>query len=161
MTNYEFYKDQIWEYILKDKMFAMRCGSDALTTCSHLRCDECVFSRHNGIGGTGCADNRMLWAMQEHIEKPKLTKQERKFCELLKEKDCWFARDLDETLCVFLCKPHKIIADGMWYDDDLGTTLMTSDQLSVFEVTMPFIKWQDEEPWSVDALLELEVEDGD
>ena len=152
MTNYEFYKDQIWGYILKDKMFAMRCGSDVLTACSHLRCDECVFSRHNGIGGTGCADNRMLWAMQEHIEKPKLTKQEKKFVDVMGA-DLYLARDEDGVLHLFNQKPVKSMLSEDWMADGYHFNMYFFHNCD-----FSFIKWEDAKPWDVKMLSELDVE---
>lgn len=148
MTNYEFYKDEILKMCKEGdgvRVFALANPNKLY--------------KHNGNPCCSCSCELLEWLYSEHIEKPKLTKQERKFCELLEGKDCWFVRDSDETLCLFVDKPYKEDDEDMWWADKTGAAIMTGDDLSIFEVKMLFIKWEDEEPWHINELLTLEVEE--
>lgn len=148
MTNYEFYKEEILQMCREGdgvRVFALANPNKLY--------------KHNGNPCCSCSCELLEWLYAEHVEKPKLTKQERKFCELLEDKDCWFVRDSDETLCLFVDKPYKEDGEDMWWADKTGAAIMTGDDLSIFEVKMTFIKWEDEEPWSVEELLKLEVEE--
>ena len=162
MTNYEFYKEEIEMRYRNGESFALT-KQGCVVNCSSIDCSACMFSTscNPDTYTLLCGDRKMMWAVQEHVEKPKLTKQERKFCELLEGKNCWFARDLDGSLTLFVFKPEKDVMDGAWWVDDFGAgaAIMTEDELPVFEIVMPFIKWKDEEPWSVEELLKLEVEE--
>ena len=82
--------------------------------------------------------------------KPKLTKMERAFCELIT--DGYIARGGDADLYWYETKPWK--ADGMWHCIDRIITLEVFD-----EITFMFIEWEDDEPWAVKDLLKLEVEE--
>lgn len=81
---------------------------------------------------------------------PKLTKRERAFCELIP--DGYIARDGDADLYWYETKPWK--ADGMWHCIDESITLEVFD-----EIPFMFIEWEDDEPWAVSSLLELEVQE--
>ena len=154
MTNYEFYKEEI-------EMRYRECTSFALTkqnciaSCKIINCEECLFSRFNNTEtrGLSCGDRKMMWAIQEHVEKPKLTKQERKFCELLKGKDVWFAAGAkDRFAYAFMTKPQRM--EAAW----CGDILATSRFREYCDAALSFIKWEDE-PWHIDDLLALEVDD--
>lgn len=148
MTNYEFYKEEILQMCREGdgvRVFALANPNKLY--------------KHNGNPCCSCSCELLEWLYAEHVKNPKLTKQERKFCELLEDKDCWFVRDSDETLCLFVDKPYKEDGEDMWWVDKTGAAIMTGDDLSIFEVKMTFIKWEDEEPWSVEELLKLEVEE--
>ena len=82
--------------------------------------------------------------------KQKLTKRERAFCELIT--DGYIARDGDADLYWYETKPWK--ADGMWHCIDESITLEVFD-----EIPFMFIEWEDDEPWAVSSLLELEVQE--
>lgn len=157
MNNFEFHKDAI-EELFREKITFAVTENNVITTC-RIGCSNCIFSTMNNphTVGLSCGDRKMMWALQEYVEKPKLTKQERKFCELLEGKDCWFARDLNKELCLFVNKPRREDGEDMWWANTTGVAIMVGDDFVVFEIEMSFIKWEDEEPWSVDELLKLDV----
>ena len=148
MTNYEFYKNEILKMCREGdgvRVFALANPNKLY--------------KHNGNPCCSCSCELLEWLYSEHVEKPKLTKQERKFCEMLEGKDCWFARDLNKELCLFVNKPRRGDEEDMWWANTTGVAIMAGDDFVVFEIEMSFIKWEDEEPWSIKELLKLEVEE--
>lgn len=85
--------------------------------------------------------------------KVKLTKGERAFCELIGSG--YIVRDKNCDLTWHEKKPKKSMDCGVWYQFD-GKHI----DLELFnEIPFMFITWEDEEPWAVEALLMLEVEE--
>ena len=82
----------------------------------------------------------LLW---ERKEKPQLTEDEKVILRNLPKHYEWIARDIDGCLYVYASKPKKGIT--MWESD--GLPMITFDHL--FE----FIKWEDDEPYSIEELL--------
>ena len=78
---------------------------------------------------------------------PTLTRRERAFCEYM----CggYIARDMSGDLCWYRYKPEKF--ENFW------STPEDFDQVEYADFA--FIKWEDKEPWSVEDLLKLEVEE--
>ena len=156
MTNYEFYKEEIEMRYRNEQSFALT-KQGCIVTCSFIDCKGCMFSCDNNnheTRGLHCGDRKMIWAVQEHVEKPKLTKQERKFCELLEGEDIWFARQRNMTMpTIFIHKPYKTVT--CWH----GDTIQSCELRKYCNARFEFIKWEDEEPWSVTELLKLEVEE--
>ena len=86
--------------------------------------------------------------------KPKLTKRERAFCELIT--DGYIARDGEMALCWHECKPIKDMDFYEWSSTDCGNLI----NIEIFdEIPFMFIQWEDDEPWAVEDLLKLEVEE--
>lgn len=152
VTNYEYFKDEIIELVTDGDNIALRDGRPV--RCGNMRgCDICGFSSVSG----NCCGPRKAWLNAEHIEKPKLTKKERQFCELVETG--WIARDCCGHLNYrpYDNKPHKDLCGLNWKGD-----LLTGTVLHCINVTLPinfsFITWDDKEPWSVEELLKLEYE---
>ena len=146
-TNFEFYKDQILEIA---KIGSLAVCNDKPVSCGEIQCTGCLFKRDE----YGCAQGRELfeWLYAEHIEKPKLTKRERAFCETLRAG--WIARDENGKLHLFdlVSEPYK--QNRTWFKRSVSCNhiRLNSDE---FE----FVKWSDEKPWSIEDLLKLEVEE--
>ena len=86
----------------------------------------------------------LLW---ERKETPKLTEDEKAILKvLLKEKYKWIARDKNGCLYVYASKPEKVIT--IW--EGSGLPMMPFNHL------FQFIKWEDDEPYSIEELLEGE-----
>ena len=86
--------------------------------------------------------------------KPKLTKRERAFCELIT--DGYITRDGDMALWWNEYKPIKDMDFYEWSGTDCGNLV----NLELFdEIPFMFIQWEDDEPWAVEDLLKLEVEE--
>ena len=87
-------------------------------------------------------------------EKPKLTRKERVFLELLGDNYVYIARSQDSSLSLFNDEPRQATED--WYisiheceDDDYGLLLLCQ--------SFPFITWESGKAWSKAELMELEV----
>lgn len=73
MTNFEYYKEQI-------KAIGFNFGiarSGKLLKCSSFPCVDCAFHCNE------CSEYKFEWLCKEHEEQPKLTKNERKLCEIM------------------------------------------------------------------------------
>jgi hypothetical protein len=96
---------------------------------------------------------------------PVLTKKEKTFCELLETG--YIARDESGSLYYYSrYKPTKNIKCASWelsgdnYSEDYHR--ITYDDLLEYlgyNIKFSFITWEDEEPWRVEDLLKLRVED--
>ena len=83
----------------------------------------------------------LLW---ERKETPKLNEDEKAILKvLLNEKYKWIARDKNDWLYVYASKPKKGIT--IW--ENTGSPMMPFIHL------FNFIKWEDEEPYSIEELL--------
>ena len=86
----------------------------------------------------------LIW---ERKEAPKLNEDEKAILKvLLNEKYKWIARDKNDWLYVYASKPKKGIT--IW--ENTGSPMMP------FVHLFNFIKWEDEEPYSIEELLEGE-----
>ena len=148
MTNFEYYKDKILE-IGDIKEIALTKDGE-LGKCSELDCGCCKFHR------TGDCNTTMIeWLYMEHVEKkPKLTKKEYELCALLHTG--YIAKDRNGAIGYYRKKPSKASYDYVW-SSGFGWCNFTDKALFV-DIKFDFIKWEDEEPWSVEELLKLEVE---
>lgn len=145
MTNFEYYGEDIkangYRFGLVDKKI-VKC-SERYSTES---CDRCEFNNY-----FSCGLRSIEWLFEEHVEQPKLTKEEYGFL-LFLATGYYIARDADETLVVYSEKPKK---DGfrVW-ESDYPTI---DESICIAGNAFSFITWEDEEPWSVEDLLKLEV----
>lgn len=146
MKNFEKFEKEIMEIVKKGYNIAIQNGLPI--RCEDIRCVKCDCS-----GTEKCREEKQKWMECEYKERPKLTKQERKFCELFEGKDVWFAMDKDCQFCiVYTEKPIK--RDFQW----TGHHIQTINLRDFIGAKFDFIKWEDEEPWSIEELLKLKVE---
>lgn len=152
MTEFEFWKDELEKR--KGQRFCVVKSDGHPFTCGAISCGACKFGRMSN-GTYHCEFNPKIidWLLSEHVEKPRLTKRERAFCELAMEG--YIARSENGNLYCFWDEPHKncgywITADGARF---AYFAIDTDDML------LPFIKSEDEEPWNVEDLLKLEVQE--
>lgn len=146
MKNHEKYREQLIEVLARGRDFGF-CDNK-ITRCNSDMCKKCKFSPDE-LTYT-CYESRKAWLNAEYVEQPKLTKKERQLCEFIKEG--YLARDASGSLYSYEEKPIKK------YSAWDGTVTLYLNQ-EVFESEFSFIKWEDEEPWSIQGLLELEVEE--
>ena len=103
MTNFEYWKDKILEINEENENVAIINGKPV--KCSSVKkCEsgECELYT-NFI--KNCRQNFVEWLYSEHEEKPKLTKRERKLCELLETG--WIAADEDGSIYWYPYIPTK------------------------------------------------------
>ena len=142
MTNFEYWKDRILE-INEDAVIAIINGKPC--NCSVEECGDCdIF-----LKGKTCRQKFVEWLYSEHEEKPKLTKRERKLCEALETG--WIAADEGGAVYWYRNLPVK---ESIMYKGG-GTSMYLSGAGFHFD----FIDFEDEEPWMVENLLLLEVEE--
>ena len=157
MTNFEAYEEKIKSILAQNTSIAMVDGE--IVECRGKSCIECKFSpmyEQDEEPERGCGTIMIRWLYEEYKPVKKLTKKERKFCEMLERG--WFARDSNGTLYYYTNKPYKI--DVYWnYNMILGSvntsTILNPNTFPHFN----FISWDDEEPYSIEELLTWEAED--
>lgn len=99
--------------------------------CSGLVCSECLRLS-------------LLNLLEEYKEPVKLTKFEYEYLKVAKENEYNFiARDKDNRLYGFEKQPEK--RDSMWSS--------CGDYVGMFKSMFNFVRWQDEEPYSIDEIL--------
>lgn len=150
-----------WEHYFDDLMriwttyAAVDAKTGRVTTCKLIKCENCLFKSMMSDGDEkDCIDFTEEWLVSPYkpIKKrrPKLTKEEYGFLKALK--GGYIARDKDGDLWLFgLAEPFKL--DEIWRPQEDDNIVELDDEK--FE----FIKWEDEEPWSIEELLKLEVEE--
>lgn len=147
MKNFEKFEKEIMEIIKSGHTFAVVNGKPV--NCMTATCNSCELQTN------ACFKDRYRWMFSEYKERPKLTKQERKFCELFGCKDVWFARDRTGDLFMYVSEfPYRSNDGECWYTEG---SMMGMD---IFDaVLFSFIEWEDEEPWHISELLKLEVKE--
>ena len=89
----------------------------------------------------------LIWERKEPKEKPKLTEDEKVILRNIDKDYKYIARDKCGTICVFIDKPHK---SGLGWGGNFFEVLV------LFSHLFQFIKWEDEEPYSIEELLKGE-----
>lgn len=141
MTNFEYWKDEILRIINNDESLALR--KEKPIACYQIKCENCEF-----FDASHCNRNRFNWLYSEHEEKPKLTKRERKLCEALETG--WIAANKSGKVYWYSRLPIK--GDNAYVSDGRSMYISGAGFLFIF------IDFDDEKPWMVENLLQLEVE---
>ena len=149
MKNFEKFETEI--------MRITSCGSSVAVVkgvpqhCNKTDCKDCDFH-----GCRNCVHRRFQWFYEEYKERPKLTKKERKFLELLEGKDVWFATEKDSIHKIPVVYTEKPVKNASTWS---GSNIITQSFRLFIDVKFDFIKWEDKEPWHISELLKLEVEE--
>ena len=143
MTNFEFYEEQIkavdYKFGVTEKGEIVACDT----------CGACKFSYYKDHPFI-CKKHVIEWLYEEHTEKPTLTPNERKFCEIIAFK--YLVREEDGRLFAYANEPKK--SDTVWHSG-FNNLYITP---RIFKgCDFSFIKWEDNKAWSVEDLLKLEV----
>lgn len=143
MLNVEKYKKEILAIRSKGGDFAISKGDpNLIRNCMEFECDNCAFSN-----GNICTSNRVDWLLSEYKETVKLSRLEYEILKFAINKNYeYIARDYDGQLYVFMEKPHK--GESFWKTDGYYYLL------EMFSVLFQFVKWEDEEPTSIEKLLQ-------
>lgn len=142
MTNFEYWKDKILEITNGNDPIALENGEPIV--CGATVCERCSF-----YSGLRCSTERIKWLYSEHEENPKLTKRERKLCEALGTG--WIAADKSGKVYWYSDMPNK----GYVTYTGAGTNFNLTGAGFHFD----FMDFEDKEPWMVENLLQLEVEE--
>lgn len=148
MTNREYYKEQILDIACNSGLISIDKMTGELLKCGKIECDDCLFDNIK------CENQIKKWANTEHIEKPKLTKKEKLFLSLLKEKWKYIARDQNGDLFIFDTQPIKDI--NVWTSKGDHAWI---DRLLLDDCKFTIIEWGDKDPWLIEDLKNLPVKE--
>ena len=154
MTNFEKYKDDLAKMTVDSGIFAVVNGKPVY--CSDTKCTDCDIYSNVDIA---CKARTKKWAESECEEPIKLNDQEQKFCEMIESG--YIARDVSGSLYWYKAKPKKGVAVWLGESESLWLEKGNTSIRLIFEgkLDFAFIKWEDEEPWSIADILErCEVE---
>lgn len=141
---------------------ACNSGSIAVTKenkivyCSNISCESCMFDscgKHIGRS-QACFDRLREWAESEYVWKPTITSREKNFLGSLLSNFKYIARNTNNALNVYYNKPKRNSMND-WVSGDCYCYVSINMYGNMFD----FIKWEDEEPWSIEDLKKLEVKD--
>lgn len=141
MTNFEkYHKESIEKGYTAVK-------NEKLTSCDDVMCNECDLNNEH----EGCFITLLRWFAEEYKEpKPKLTEKEMHLCKAFGSG--YIARDKSGSLLFYISKPEKSVV--VWHlDEDVPATYLPQNSWFLF------IKWEDEEPHSIEEMLTWEVEE--
>ena len=113
--------------------------------CYEISCDTC------GFGKPKCVSSKIEWLMSEYKPELVLTAREKGFLEVIG--GGWIARDSDRTLYWSDMEPRRDAkGKDYWFDYESNFSTIDKD-------CFPFITWEDEEPWAVEDLRKLKVQE--
>lgn len=140
MLKIEKIKDEI-------KNFDTNVNVDKVLSCWLHRITT-NFNNNNNICGvvtcSECLRLSLLELLEEYKEPIKLSKFEYEYLKVAKENEYNFiARDKDDRLFLYETKPWR--GELVWKYTDSG--------IRIFKELFNFVKWEDEEPYSVDEIL--------
>lgn len=146
MKNKEKFEKEIMEIACSGGSIAIIKKSGRIVPCDANRCSLCLFS------GYDCKENTREWAESEYIEKPVISKRDRKFLEYICRSVKSIARDKNGTLCIFTGIVKKQEDMGVFISDSLYKNIS-----GIFDIDFPMVKWSDDSPWLIEDLKKLEV----
>lgn len=153
MKNREKFAKEILDIACKGDSF-MVTKSGEITFCDRFKCDLCKFN--NACSEKSCRDKRYEWSESEYIEKPTITSKEMAFLDLILPKYKYIARDNDTNkLFLYIDRPSKHFTYWLPELENSAYELLYRP----LDIKFNFIKWEDEEPWSIEDLKKLEVRD--
>lgn len=150
MKNKEKFAKEILDIACKSEKFSV-IKSGEITFCDRFKCDMCKFN--DSTGEKSCRTKRYKWPESEYVEKSTITSREKNFLDALPSKCKYIARDKDNLLYAYYDKPIR--GNKFWITNYAFHDMPKDMHGDVFS----FIKWEDEEPWSIDDLKKLEVKD--
>lgn len=154
MKNREKFAKEILDIACNGGVIAVT-KDNKVVCCRDINCEQCLFHKTNYYESYCDYEATMRWAESEYVEKkPTITSREKNFLDaLLLLSNYYIARDKDNSLYVYYDKPIR--GEKLWISDYSCHNPPKDMYGSMFD----FIKWEDEEPWSVEDLKKLEVKD--
>lgn len=158
MKNREKFAKEILDIACSGRSIAVT-KENKIVYCSDISCESCMFDSCGKYIGRSqvCLDRLREWSESEYVEKPTITSKEKAFLGLILSKWKYLARSEDKSLCVFDSLPIKEEDD--WYIENISMCDYCYYSKKLFGDMFNFIKWEDEEPWSIEDLKKLEVRD--
>lgn len=149
MKNREKFAKEILDIACKGDTIAVT-EDNKVVCCMDINCEQCLFHKGDDYGGYCDDTERIRWVESEYIEKPKITSREKNFLDLLLPNYKYIAKDKNGFLLAYTEKPIKILET--W-------GIANCALINMFDIKFDFIKREDEEPWSIEDLKNLEVRD--
>lgn len=133
MKNKEKYAEQIVDIVCEDVSFGVdkRTGSPA--SCRELHCGKCLLNEMNRYA---CYDSRKEWADSEYVERPVISKNDRRFLDYIGNTYKYVVRDKDGKL--FVCKKVYAVKDEWFTRGCVAGSDYT--YISGFDVQFPMVK---------------------
>ena len=150
-TNMEHYRGEIEAILNKKEVIAISKLDGSIFACNEDECEQCICCNGRDEELIPCDVTLMRWLMSEYKPEPVLTAREKHFVEFVLEG--WLARDKYCGLYHYFDKPTKECAT--WEVDGCAVVYLDKFGDNLF----PFITWEDEEPWSVEDLRKLKVQE--
>ena len=149
MKNREKFAKEILDIACKGNHFGVTKAGEIIS-CPETDCAKCLFN-----DDIDCNISLEQWSESEYVEKNTITSREKKFLDVLLPKWKYIARDSNNSLFIYPIKPIRF-----------GTCWMVKNDYNVYKIAKDvygnmfnFIRWGDEEPWSIEDLKKLEVRD--
>ena len=155
MKNREKFAKEILNVACNGRLMAVTKDNEVVC-CDNINCESCMFESLVGRS-QACSDRLREWAESEYVEKPTITSREKNFLDLIVSKWKYIARDKDKNLYVFDSLPSK--GDNGWRIENILMCDYCNIFKKLFGDMFDFIKFENEEPWSIEDLKKLEVKD--
>ena len=149
MKNREKFAKEILDIACKGNHFGVTKAGEIIS-CPETDCAKCLFN-----DDIDCDISLQQWSESEYVEKNTITSREKKFLDVLLPKWKYIARDSNNSLCIYPIKPIRFCTCWMVKNDYNYYYVLRDMYGSMFD----FIKWEDEELWSIEELKNLEVKD--
>lgn len=142
MLNAERFKKEILEKSNVVFDFSISKDRHTIEKCLGV-CNNCIFCNI----GEHCSNVKVKWLLSECKESVKLTRFEHDVLKYLLEKTQYrfIARERNDTIYIYKRKPQK--------GSDAWEIISGMRNFNLFINLFPFIKWEDEEPTSIEDVL--------
>lgn len=149
MKNEEKYSKEIVDIACNGDSIAVVRSTGKLGPCCETSCRECLFN----TGTSSCKDETRKWADSEYVERPVISKSDRRFLDCIGNTYKYVVRDRDGKL--FVCKRVYVVNDEWFSRGCVAGSDYT--YISGFEVQFPMVKVISSTVWSIKDLKKLEV----
>lgn len=145
MLNAEKYKKEILDIAQEGYYFAVsKDRQNIKRCCAGIKCENCIFY---GEDLHGCDWSRTKWLLSEYKEHIKLTRLEFEILKLLENEGYkYIVRSQINNIIAYESMPQKL--SNCWEIQSRYKIF------SLFNGLFQFIKWEDEEPTSIQDILE-------
>ena len=154
MKNKEKFAKEIFDVACRGDSIAVTIANNEIVPCESIECEKCIFKVKEY---EKCSDKIKKWCESEYVDKPKLTKNEKLYLNMIKPDYMYIARDKNGLLFIYSEIPYRNNDSNAWRVESSGNFEKVLDSLK--DVEFDFIKWKDKEPWSIEDLKKLEVKD--
>ena len=155
MKNREKFAKEILDIACKGGSIAVT-KSGNIVNCNDFSCELCMFDRYHD--NKDCGSTLYKWSESEYIEKPTITSKEKTFLDLLLPEWKYLTRDENGALYIYTGYGNVPGKLGEKWTTNIKEKVKTLYD-NLFGVKFDFIRWEDEEPWSIEDLKKLEVKD--